>query len=478
MRFWKNEDGATLIYVSAIILALVGAAGLALDSGRLFTLRHEVQKAADAAALAGAWQLDGTQAGSVRADAAARTAPVAPNDHKLGNSPGAVAIASSTFWRAIPNSDDAPLTLAAPPYDYIEVTTSAVAQNTMLMRVMGAAATTTITARAVARKGQARCQQTPLFMCLPGGASFDPAAWIGHQVLMRAGGGNNWTNGNWGLLDTPSGSQSTGALASMIAGVNGLPQCITTGISTKPGNVASLAPAFNVRFDIYENLPGKVNYRTTAGYPPAENVTKGKEHNCTAVGADTARLTRLGRDSDISNANRFGNGQWDCDAYWTLAHPNDGLAPTGCTSTGGMTRYEMYLHEIENSIIPDTTATASPAVAAPYGDDGNAIGDSTSNPNVCYTGGNVPATPMNASQRINDRRIFVVAGVDCLANPPSGNSNNVPVVHYLSMFITEPSITQGGQTQGDTYMEIVGHDSGGGGGLAPVQLREWVELVR
>ncbi len=46
------------------------------------------------------------------------------------------------------------------------------------------------------------------------------------------------------------------------------------------------------------------------------------------------------------------------------------------------------------------------------------------------------------------------------------------------MFLTEPSITQGGQTQGDTYMEIVGYDSGGGGGLVPVQLREWVELVR
>ncbi|NWG93674.1 MAG: pilus assembly protein TadG, partial [Parvularculaceae bacterium] len=53
MRFWRDEGGAALIYVTLLMLALVGLAGLALDTGRIFNLRHEVQQAADAAALAG-----------------------------------------------------------------------------------------------------------------------------------------------------------------------------------------------------------------------------------------------------------------------------------------------------------------------------------------------------------------------------------------------------------------------------------------
>jgi Flp pilus assembly protein TadG len=479
MRFWKDETGATLIYVSLIILVLTGATGLALDSGRLFTLRHEVQKAADAAALAGAWQLDGTLGGSQKADVAARTTPVVVNNQKFGSSSGAVSIASTTFWRGIPASDDTALTLAAPPYDFIEVTTTAVTHNTLLMRALGAASTSTVTAKAVARKGAAICQVTPLFMCLPGGASFDPTAWIGHQVLMKAPQGGSWTNGNWGLLDTPGGSQSAGALASMLAGVNGLPQCIgVTGVDTKPGNVASISPAFNVRLDVYENLPGNVNYQTTPGYPPAEHVQKGTAPNASC----TARPTPVGgaiptgfpRDSDMlanNSATRFGNGQWDCATYWTQAHPGNSVnMPAACSATGGLSRYEMYLHEITSlsakALIPDLTGSG--------GDNGD---PSERTPSVCYSGGSIPPTPTAAAQRINDRRIFTVAGVDCSALAINGNTPNVPVHMYLSMFLTEPAITQGADN-GTVRMEIVGHDVAGGGGLVPIQLREWVELVR
>lgn len=472
MRFAKDEDGATLVYVSLIVAVLVGITGLALDSGRMFTNRQELQKAADAAALAGAWQLDGTVAGSLQADAAARNG-VLTNNQKFGNSPGAVTIAAGAagvdFWRAVPADDDTALSQAAPPYDFIRVTTSTVTQNTLLTRIFGAPATVTLSASAVARKGSAICQVTPLFMCLPNPSTFDPNAWIGHQVLMKAAQGNSWTNGNWGLLDTPGGSQSAGSLANMIGGTNGLPQCIgTAGVDTKPGNVASISPAFNIRLDMYENLPGNVNHRNNPGYPPAENVTKGMaatNANCNNFN-NTPRDTRMPRDSDISDANRFGNGQWDCDAYWNAAHPGNTVnRPAACSSTGGMTRYEMYLHEITNNIIPDTTA------ATPAGDNGDSAASG------CYTGGPIPPTPTAPAQRINDRRIFVVAGVDCTSIAINGNTPNVPVQTYLSMFLTEPAGTQG-QTNGDVYMEIVGSDANGGGGLVPIQLREWVELVR
>jgi Flp pilus assembly protein TadG len=471
MSFWKNEDGAVFVYVTVALLALFGLSAIALDTGRVFNLRHEVQQAADAAALAGAWQLDGTLAGSQNADAAARTTPIVANNQKFGNTVGAVGIASTSFWRAVPPSDDTPLSAAAPPYDFIEVTTSAVVQNTLLMRVVGAAPTVTLTAKAVARKGQAICQVTPLFMCLPNPATFDPNAYIGRQVLMKAAQGNSWTNGNWGLLDTPGGSQSAGSLANMIAGTNGLPQCIGTGVDTKPGNVASISPAFNIRFDMYENLPGNVNHRNTAGYPPAEHVLKGRtptNNNCNNFNL-TATPRGFPRDPDISDANRFGNGQWDCLTYWNQAHGGSANIPTGCSSTGGITRYETYLHEItalpNKGLIPDLSGS------------GGDNGDSTERTPLCYQGGPIPPTPTAPSQRVNDRRIFTVAGVDCTTVAINGNTPNVPVLHYLSMFITEPAGTQG-QTNGDVYMEIVGSDANGGAGLVPIQLREWVELVR
>jgi Flp pilus assembly protein TadG len=469
MRFWRDESGAALLYVTLIGAALVGLAGLALDSGRVFSLRHQVQAAADAAALAGAWQLDGTLAGSQRADAAARTAPVVTNNQKFGNASGAVTIASTSFWSGVPADDDLPLTLAAPPYDYIQVTTSGVVQNTLLARVFGAPATITVAATAVARKGQAVCQVTPLFMCLPGGASFDPSQWIGHQVEMKAPQGGSWTNGNWGLLDNPGGSQSSPALASMIAGSNGLPQCIGTGVDTKPGNVASISPAFNVRLDMYENLPGNINYRTTPGYAPAENVIKQKyatNASCRNF-ADVTSTTKMGKDTYIDPVTRIGNGQWDCLTYWNTNHPNGPAAPAGCGAPAAttLTRYETYLYEITNNIIPDTTQDYG---APPQGENGRPS---------CYAGGPIPPTPTAPSERINDRRIFVVAGVDCSTIAINGNTPNVPVLHFLSMFLTEPAVTQGANN-GDVYMELVGHDANGGGGLVPVQLREWVELVR
>jgi Flp pilus assembly protein TadG len=470
MNFWKNEDGAVFIYVTVALLALFGLSAIALDTGRVFNLRHEVQQAADAAALAGAWQLDGTLAGSQKADAAARTTPIVTNNQKFGNATGAVGIASTSFWSAVPASDDAPLSAAAPPYDFIEVTTSAVVQNTLLMRVVGAAPTVTLTAKAVARKGKAVCQVTPLFMCLPGGASFDPTLYIGHQVQMKAPQGGSWTNGNWGLLDTPGGSQSSPALAAMIAGTNGLPQCIGSTVDTKPGNVASISPAFNIRLDMYENLPGPTDERTTAGFPPAENVIKGKAaSNATCSNHTNVAGTAMPNDNTFNSTTRLGDGQWNCATWWNANHPSGPAAPAGCGPLGSTTisRYEAYLNEVTSNSI---------AAKPPSPEEGRST-NGTPSGTACYTGGPIPPTPTAIQNRWQDRRIFTVAGVDCTTISINGNTPNVPVLQYLTMFLTKPAVTQGANN-GDVYMEIVGYSANGGGGLAPVQLREWVELVR
>ena len=50
----KHEGGATLVYVALMIFVMLGVIGLSYDLGRHYILSSELQKAADAAAVAGA----------------------------------------------------------------------------------------------------------------------------------------------------------------------------------------------------------------------------------------------------------------------------------------------------------------------------------------------------------------------------------------------------------------------------------------
>src|SRR5215470_16224582 len=63
-RFLRDERGAVAIYIGLSSVLLFGATALAFDIGRVMSLQTELQSAADAAALAGAAELDG-QAGAI-----------------------------------------------------------------------------------------------------------------------------------------------------------------------------------------------------------------------------------------------------------------------------------------------------------------------------------------------------------------------------------------------------------------------------
>ena len=62
-RLIRSQRGAYLVIVSLLLVVLIGFGALALDLGRLFILRSEMQNAADAAALAAAREL-GREAGA------------------------------------------------------------------------------------------------------------------------------------------------------------------------------------------------------------------------------------------------------------------------------------------------------------------------------------------------------------------------------------------------------------------------------
>jgi len=53
----RNEKGMVIVYAAILMVMLFGLLGLAVDSAHLFKVRNELQNAADAAALKGAWYL-------------------------------------------------------------------------------------------------------------------------------------------------------------------------------------------------------------------------------------------------------------------------------------------------------------------------------------------------------------------------------------------------------------------------------------
>jgi Flp pilus assembly protein TadG len=62
-NFIKKPQGAAAITVAITLFVLIGAASLVIDMGQLYTVRHELQEMADAAALAGVAQLIQDQGG-------------------------------------------------------------------------------------------------------------------------------------------------------------------------------------------------------------------------------------------------------------------------------------------------------------------------------------------------------------------------------------------------------------------------------
>ncbi|MBN2526280.1 MAG: hypothetical protein JXR76_07795 [Deltaproteobacteria bacterium] len=71
LRRTREQRGGTALIVTILLVVLLGSVALVVDLGNLFRVRTELQTAADAAALAGAPELDGSSGGLDAARAAA-----------------------------------------------------------------------------------------------------------------------------------------------------------------------------------------------------------------------------------------------------------------------------------------------------------------------------------------------------------------------------------------------------------------------
>jgi Flp pilus assembly protein TadG len=87
-RRFTSRRGFSLLTTTVCLLVLIGMAGLALELGRMYVAKNELQGFADASALAAAFELDGTSQGIARASAVATAGPgTVPNRWQYGSQP-------------------------------------------------------------------------------------------------------------------------------------------------------------------------------------------------------------------------------------------------------------------------------------------------------------------------------------------------------------------------------------------------------
>ncbi|WP_245499958.1 pilus assembly protein TadG-related protein [Mesorhizobium sp. M4B.F.Ca.ET.089.01.1.1] len=505
-----------LILVSVMLPAIIGFSLLAIDMSRVNNLHNDLQKGADAFALAAAAELDGRTGSWARAERAMAT--LVANESNFSNAgrvgltagqPGGTQRCNSAgsiswcFLKAIPPNDGTIITAAnqttyladntpsvgEPQTRFIQVTvvpTGFAAIFPASFITAGASDGFNVGAVAVAGFNSGVCDFTPVFICNPyendpdgitlEQAVSNPALHRRLIELRKVGNGAAAGPGNFGFLEPPEGfGNGAQALAQTIATSRPIGCYSSDGVTTKTGqNAGPVQDAFNVRFGI---RAGGSHFNSPE-YGPAANVRKGAAAGgngngnengnggggggqCPSYNQLTFGTPNMGlpRDAATPNMNgRMGDGNWPLftegltPGYWNT---NFGSAsfPSSWTTTKP-TRYEVYRYEIAQGLV----GTAS------------AGGETGTPPNSCQP----PVTTV-------DRRLLYGAILNCNAleaqgNDLSGHSTNLPVEAFGSFFLTEPVSSP--SDDGSVMVELVDITGRGGQGTLDNFLRDEPQLYR
>lgn len=254
----SQQKGAVIVTVALLLLMLLGFIGFALDFGKLFVVKGELQTAMDSCALAAAQELDLQPTAIDRARSAGRTA---------GNL-NAVNFQSGS-WSGQGQLVDADITFMDPDYNpttdparaqYVQCQHTQPAVQLWLLKALGAfsgntavyRATQDVVATAVATRahGQTTCPIPVTLKPMPGGTKphygLVPGQWITVLTSQSAipGGYIGWAN-----LDGSSSASET------VAEMNGKCGTRVDDVLGTPGTQTAIAEPWNYRFGIYKTLP-------------------------------------------------------------------------------------------------------------------------------------------------------------------------------------------------------------------------------
>ena len=160
-KLGRDERGSIIIKFTIMAPVIMGIIGLGLDGSRFLMLNNESQDLADAAAIAGAKELDGAIDAITRADNAARTL--------LNNAPRwsdivSGQVATVEFFESL-NPDVA--TTDPVRASLIKVTTTIRQVVPTFLRAAGATSNNQTSATATAGSTTVACNVQPLMLCNP-----------------------------------------------------------------------------------------------------------------------------------------------------------------------------------------------------------------------------------------------------------------------------------------------------------------------
>lgn len=273
-----RERGAIAIIVGLSLAVLVGFAGLALDLGRLYVNKNELQSAADACALAAAAELvcdtgvAGTCPGTYLQNAEAAGIFVAGRNSKdfqgAGVSIGAGDVRFSTVFA--PNSNYLSRTSGADPNSkFVMCTARNDGIQPWFMGVLGFAASD-VAASAVATlaKSQSFCNAAPIGICKKSGGAaphfgYAVGEWI--ASTFQSNGNAEEISGGFKWVDFSPQAGGNSEIRDQLAGSGAVCGIGPSDNVGQPGQQQGAKSAYNTRFGIY---PNGANAYTPTSAPP------------------------------------------------------------------------------------------------------------------------------------------------------------------------------------------------------------------
>ena len=261
----SQQRGAVAIIVGLSMFALVGFAGLALDGGRLYVNKTELQNAADGCALAASFELAGAPniplANFPIAESAGR---LIAGRNRVGFQAAAIDASAGgdvtvEFGTALSGGAWVGAGAATGASQYVRCTIEETGITPWFMQVLGFGdATVRSGATASLVRSQQVCNAIPLGLCANGGGpgfGLVPGQWYSGGF---ANGDQLTGSFNWVDFTPPGGGASEAR--NLLEGRGECLSNVGTNVG-QPGAIQSLRRAWNTRFGIYSSNynPNDVN---------------------------------------------------------------------------------------------------------------------------------------------------------------------------------------------------------------------------
>lgn len=309
----RRQQGVVAVVVAVTIVVMIGMVGLAIDLGRMFVVKTELQNSADACSLAAAGGLNSELTDAIqRAEAAGRTVATL---HRVGfqetpiggaSTPVAITFSQSAAGPYISGTGLTGAQARAIRYTRCSVTYTGI--KTYFIQVLNVfpgvnIGNQDVSASAVASQlpAQTTCA-VPIALCSEQVSTTPVGGWIG-GLLAPGGqadagkkGGESSSQGNFRWVDLTPGTPGAADIASQLAGPGA---CALPALGTfvgKAGVMNSLSHAYNSRFGIYfgsaksgESVPDMSGFGYTVNNWPSRfnamaNLAEKRSQNATYQG--------------------------------------------------------------------------------------------------------------------------------------------------------------------------------------------------